>query len=144
MRLLARGAAAVAAATLVPVLGASAAHADTGHPDLSAKVKASCPHNGKITAYDRCAKTSHGVVEIHAGKRDGGVTVMYRKTSGKKVKGKIGYARGGKNHWGKTQWLSSSVIAEKDFKISKKTCKSVTGILYAGGTTFTTPPAKTC
>ncbi|EDY54340.1 conserved hypothetical protein [Streptomyces sviceus ATCC 29083] len=128
-----RSVAVVASAALIPLFGATSAHA----------VDTSCPSNGYITNWDVCTKLSNGTLYLHETSKGTYVDVEYGKASGSSVSCKLGYLRSGTNHWSPTVTCSTSYQQNYQWSPSA-TCNPDVGLLYSGGTTFQTPPTKNC
>ncbi|MFF8597514.1 hypothetical protein ACF065_01095 [Streptomyces sp. NPDC015232] len=137
MRISASKVAVAAAITLVPVLGAaSTASAGTAGAQVT-----TCPSDGYITRGDRCTTLSNGYLSIHLG--DGGKTILvvYRKTGGSAITGKLGYLRSGNTHYKASQTITTSVEAYAQWAGVANPCYPTNGLLYTSGTTYQTPAA---
>ncbi|MDV9186882.1 hypothetical protein R6L23_01335 [Streptomyces sp. SR27] len=130
------------ALSLIPVLGgiSTASAGSTGEQVTS------CPGDGYITRGDRCTKLDNGYLSIHLGSGGSYANVVYRKTAGDPITGKLGFLRGGVISYKASQTISTSVEASAIWSGLANPCYPTNGVLYTSGTTYTTPAAtySTC
>lgn len=127
---------AVICATAVASLGVGALPA-------SAAVT-SCPRDGYITQGDRCTTLDNGFLSIHLANKGTSVHVGYYRKSGGSLTGKLGYERGGSTVYSSNINMSNTPFHYDKTWSAGSTCNATYGKLYAGGSTYITPPAYNC
>ncbi|GGX24614.1 hypothetical protein [Streptomyces lomondensis] len=126
------------------VIGATAiASLGIGALPASAAVT-SCPNDGYITRGDRCTTLSNGYLSIHLANSGTYVHVGYYRKSGGSLTGKLGWERGGTNHWSSSINMSKTPFHYDESWSASKSCSATYGKLYASGQTYATPPAYNC
>lgn len=126
----------VVLATVVASLGLGAL------PALAAVT--SCPSDGYISRGDRCTTLSNGYLSIHLANTGSSVHVGYYRKSGGSLSGQLGYERGGSTVWSSSINMSSTPFHYDRTWSAGSSCSATYGKLYAGGSTYVTPPAYNC
>ncbi|MYT33089.1 MULTISPECIES: hypothetical protein [unclassified Streptomyces] len=139
---------AVVVALAVTAMGTTtAAHAattpSTGSPTLYA---AGCPGDGRPGGGNACTSLSSGAV-FHSKILGANVRIetSYKKVSGGKITGQLGYSNRGTNHWGSTFTQSAGTTKTSTWTSydSSFRCAPTVGMLKVNGqSTFQTPVAS--
>ncbi|MFD5816528.1 hypothetical protein [Streptomyces sp. NPDC127038] len=132
------GAVLVACVAALPLVGSTAASADTVTPQAT-----SCPSSGRITDWDVCTTLTNGILLLSETSDGSSISVSYTKTGGSSVTGKLAYVRSDTVHSSPTLTFSTSKIQEYDWSVGAS-CASTTGELISGSDVFTTPAAPGC
>jgi hypothetical protein len=134
-----RGIAVLASVALMPLFGATSAHA----AGAIGNVDTSCPSNGYITSGDVCTKLTNGTLYLHETSNENYIDIEYGKSGGSTVACTLGYQRNGKNIWAAATTCSTSYQQNHQWSVAAS-CLPDVGLLLSSGTTYQTPPSKSC
>lgn len=133
--------AAVAGMALTSIAVTTAAHAQEAHPRAAVALAAGCPGDGQIDRNYTCTSLSSGAL-FHRKYTNDKASTWYVKTSGGTISARLGYNRGGVNHFGGTFSQSSGTTKTSSWN-GVTYCSATVGLLNVSGQqTFQTPLAS--
>ncbi|MFE1953270.1 hypothetical protein ACFW9D_22710 [Streptomyces sp. NPDC059524] len=88
---------------------------------------------------ERCTSLSNGILAVKQSS-SGVVSTEYYKSGGSTITAKLGYSRGGTNHYASSVSISSGTTKRQTWSLSAGSyCTSTIGLLSYSGGTFQTP-----